>query len=94
MSKKIGEIKAEFEQAAVSEYAALYEKYASDERAGVVSIISKYKKIEEKLQAEYKRMEDMFMYERKYADYSFICGIDEVGRGPLAGPVVDRKSVV
>ena len=88
MSKKIGEIKAEFEQANVREYAALYEKYASDERAGVVSIISKYKKIEEKLQAEYKRMEDMYMYERKYADYSFICGIDEVGRGPLAGPVV------
>ena len=88
MSKKIGEIKAEFEQANPSEYAALYEKYASDERTGVVSIIAKYKKSEEKLQAEYKRMEDMFMYERKYSDYSYICGIDEVGRGPLAGPVV------
>ena len=88
MSKKIGEIKAEFEQAAVSEYAALYEKYASDERSGVINIITKYKKMEEKLQAEYKRMEDMFIYERKYADYAYICGIDEVGRGPLAGPVV------
>ncbi len=33
-------------------------------------------------------MEDMFIYERKYADYTYICGIDEVGRGPLAGPVV------
>ena len=88
MSKKIGEIKAEFEQASMSELPALYEKYADDDRAGVVSLIAKYKKQEEKLEAERKRMEDMFMYERKYADYQWICGIDEVGRGPLAGPVV------
>lgn len=27
-------------------------------------------------------------YEKKYGEYSYICGIDEVGRGPLAGPVV------
>ena len=33
-------------------------------------------------------MEDMYIYERKYADFQYICGIDEVGRGPLAGPVV------
>lgn len=27
-------------------------------------------------------------YEKEYAQYTYICGIDEVGRGPLAGPVV------
>ena len=32
--------------------------------------------------------EKMKEYERKYASFSYICGIDEVGRGPLAGPVV------
>ena len=37
---------------------------------------------------EKQRMEQLKVYERKYGEYSYICGIDEVGRGPLAGPVV------
>ena len=43
---------------------------------------------EEKLDAEKKRIYDMQSYEREYADYEYICGIDEVGRGPFAGPVM------
>ena len=45
-------------------------------------------KQKEKLQAEIKRTEELKAYEREYGDYKFICGIDEAGRGPLAGPVV------
>ena len=88
MSKSIGEIKKEFEQADRQTLLSLYEVYADDNRAGVVSLISKYKKQEEKLEEEKKRIENMSIYERKYADFQYICGIDEVGRGPLAGPVV------
>lgn len=40
------------------------------------------------LEEEKKRMYTMFSYERENADKEYICGIDEVGRGPLAGPVV------
>ena len=50
--------------------------------------LERKQKLQEKLEAEKRRMEDMFIYELKYADFSYICGIDEVGRGPLAGPVV------
>ncbi len=88
MIKSIGEIKKEFEQADRQGLLSLYEMYADDNRAGVVSLISKYKKQDEKLKAEQARMENMFIYERKYYDFQHICGIDEVGRGPLAGPVV------
>ena len=41
-----------------------------------------------RLAKERKRLEAMSVYEKQYASYSAICGIDEVGRGPLAGPVV------
>lgn len=88
MSKSIREIKQEFEQADKQTLLSLYEHYADDDRSGVVSLISKYKKQEEKLEQEKRRIEHMSIYERKYADFSYICGIDEVGRGPLAGPVV------
>ncbi len=43
---------------------------------------------EERLEEEYLRIEGLYKYELKYSDYKYICGIDEVGRGPLAGPVV------
>lgn len=42
----------------------------------------------EKLEKELQRLEDMLVYEREYGWASDICGIDEAGRGPLAGPVV------
>ena len=46
------------------------------------------RKKEEKLKKELERLEVMSAYEKEYAQYTHICGIDEVGRGPLAGPVV------
>lgn len=42
----------------------------------------------EKLKKEKQRMYEMFSFEREYGNFSRICGIDEVGRGPFAGPVV------
>ncbi len=46
------------------------------------------KKQQEKLAAELDRLENMRLYEKKYESCGLICGIDEAGRGPLAGPVV------
>ena len=42
----------------------------------------------EKLEAELKRIEALKQYEKEYEHLGYICGIDEVGRGPFAGPVV------
>lgn len=50
-------------------------------------LLRKQKK-QEKLKAERIRLEAMREYEHQYEDRGYLCGIDEVGRGPLAGPVV------
>lgn len=46
------------------------------------------RKQQEKLEKELARLETMKAYEKEYSMCEYICGIDEVGRGPLAGPVV------
>lgn len=84
----IGSIKKEFENTPAAGWKRLYEKYASDERKGVKNLLEKYKKQEEKLELERQRTEQMKQYEREYEHLGYVCGIDEVGRGPLAGPVV------
>ena len=48
----------------------------------------KLRKQQEKLEKELARMKQMSIYEEEYSMCEYICGIDEVGRGPLAGPVV------
>jgi ribonuclease HII len=60
----------------------------SDERAGVQKLVESAQKRLEKLYAERERTERLKQYEKEYDNYRYICGIDEVGRGPLAGPVV------
>ena len=48
----------------------------------------KLRKQQEKLEKELARIKQMSVYEEEYSMCEYICGIDEVGRGPLAGPVV------
>lgn len=91
MSEKkqsISAIREIFAAASETELPALYLEYEEDSRAGVQNLIQKYQKQEEALKKERERTEQMKIYEHKYEDLGWICGIDEVGRGPLAGPVV------
>ena len=48
----------------------------------------------EKLEKELARLEAMREYEDTYDACAYICGIDEAGRGPLAGPVVAAAAVL
>lgn len=84
----IQEIKAQFGSAGIDELKALIDEYGSDERAGVKKIIESANKKITAYEKEVERTYRMKEYERKYENCRYICGIDEVGRGPLAGPVV------
>ena len=50
--------------------------------------IEKQEKARLKLENEIARTESLKIYEKQYEHLGYVCGIDEVGRGPLAGPVV------
>lgn len=64
--------------------------FEADSRSGVQKVILQRKKAIQAEEAEDKRLESMLRYEKEiYAQgFQVIAGIDEVGRGPLAGPVV------
>lgn len=86
--KKIGTIKEELKAAEDTMLPHFIENYQTDERPGVQKLVAQARKRLEKLYAEQERIEGLKKYEREYETCGYICGIDEVGRGPLAGPVV------
>ena len=68
----------------------LLTEWEQDSRSGVIQAIAKRKKEIQKRLDEDERLEGMLAYEKEcYArGMELIAGVDEVGRGPLAGPVV------
>lgn len=86
--KKTSEIQSEYKNLVPSDYEAFVAEYAADQRSMVVKLVATVTKKIQVLELEKQRMHNMFAFEREYSMYQYICGIDEVGRGPLAGPVV------
>lgn len=69
-------------------------KLKADERLGVRKLIDRYRKKIEDHEKEIERVMKMRTYENKYLDKEYICGVDEVGRGPLSGPVVSAAVIL
>lgn len=86
--KSIAVLKQLFEREAMSE--ENIRDLKSDDRKGVQMLIKSYERQRQKKQALEKNFFEMSLFERRnYANGSeYIAGIDEAGRGPLAGPVV------
>lgn len=79
------QVQAKSNQEAIEYLLSLKESGSS-----VDKLLQKCYKIQEKHNKEIERLENMLSFERQAMQegYSFIAGVDEAGRGPLAGPVV------
>ena len=84
----INEVKAIYQAACENELPEFIERFNQDERSGVQKLVAGALKKLETIEKEKERIWNLQKYEREYERFGYICGIDEVGRGPLAGPVV------
>ena len=85
---KIGEIRDLLQAAEDQMLPDFIARFESDERSGVRQLVQRAQKRLDALEKERERLMAMHQYEEQYNDCQAICGIDEAGRGPLAGPVV------
>lgn len=88
MKIKMDEIKEQYQAAHIYMLPEFISAYREDGRAGVQNLIKRAEKRLAELEIEKQRMEALKYYEKQYESFGYVCGIDEVGRGPLAGPVV------
>lgn len=87
--ESISQIKQYFAKAGIQDLPALRAQYGDDPRKGVRQLLVRLEKEQIRYDQELQRLEQMRAFEHKYGgQYTAICGIDEAGRGPLAGPVV------
>lgn len=89
----INEIKELLATTTVS--AAELTNLAADPRAGVQKLLASYQKRQAKMAQKKAAFERRFDYERSFwAKGQTVAGVDEVGRGPLAGPVVTASVII
>ncbi len=88
MSQSISEIRKILQNTDTADLPSFIERFEEDTRSGVQKLVESASKQLEAYKKECARIFEMRRFEREYDSFSCICGIDEVGRGPLAGPVV------
>ena len=88
MNKSISSIAGEYAALSPQELSDFIATYEGDQRSGVIKLVEKAQKKIDALQKERERTKALWAYEEANWEKGPICGIDEVGRGPLAGPVM------
>lgn len=84
----IAEVKELIRCTGEQELPGLIQRLQQEEKAGIRKLAETAQKKLDGYKKERARMELLWEFERSYPQYQYICGVDEVGRGPWAGPVV------
>lgn len=94
--KSINDISLEFKNCDTDQLDFFIGTYSKDSRKGVITLVNKAEKLKTEYKKELQRIEKMSVYENTFynAGKTCIAGLDEVGRGPLAGPVVTSAVIL
>ncbi len=87
MSKTLAQIRAELHDADRAQYEALARALAADERKGVRQALDATRRRLEAADREEARLAGMYEFQERLAAGGLAVGLDEVGRGPVAGPL-------
>ena len=87
MGPTVAEIKQKLQQADAAEFAVLERSLIADTRKGVRVAVESARKRLAALEAEQQRLEGLYAFQADIAGGKLVVGLDEVGRGPLAGPL-------
>ena len=90
--RSIAEIRALLKEATPESFPALECALASDERKGVQQALATARRRIEREEQEHARLTRLYTFEQELAGGKVVVGLDEVGRGPLAGPVSVARS--
>lgn len=84
----IKEIDKILSEVSIKELPTKLENYRQDTRTGVIKLVQKYEKKFITYQKEIELWELKCEFDNMFSEGKILVGVDEVGRGPLAGPVV------
>ena len=95
-SKTISEIKRLLAQSSLSELEILLTILESDERSGVKKLVESYRRAMARAEAEESALFELTKYERGLHSqgFDYVAGVDEAGRGALAGPLVAAAAIL
>ncbi len=83
-----------YKQTAISDIPAFIECHQQDNRKGVKQIVKRAEQALLKHERRQQHLNALYQFDLNYCQTGYIIGVDEAGRGPLAGPVVAAACVI